>query len=258
MWLREPVLILTITVAVLGLLFAIRRILAEATVVTSSDGAASDTGASRGTAGIIARPPLIFLGFLAFAAVLEALVPSQTPLFPHARYIAGAVLDEQLRTIGDVGEHEQSRGTRRNDIRGVTRRMTGGCDRRDARRDLLVPFVSRRAPQDLATHDATVVLEQILHASRAGAAHLPVDRVAGRFSGNPEMAASAFLRDEAVMSSFIHFLPRCFSSSAPFLSLPNQWGNLVKACQRAATATRLSSRTDLGGCAGIRFAARPF
>src|SRR6266700_6584101 len=46
MWLREPVLILTISVAVLGLLFAIRRILAEATVVTSSDGAASDTGAS--------------------------------------------------------------------------------------------------------------------------------------------------------------------------------------------------------------------
>jgi len=92
MWLREPVLILTISVAVLGLLFAIRRILAEATVVTSSDGAASDKGASRGTAGVIARPPLIFLGFLAFAAVLEALVPSPTTtLFPHARYVAGAV-----------------------------------------------------------------------------------------------------------------------------------------------------------------------
>jgi protein-S-isoprenylcysteine O-methyltransferase Ste14 len=103
MWLREPVLILTITVAVLGLLFAIRRILAEATVVTSSDGAASDTGASRGTAGIIARPPLIFLGFLAFAAVLEALVPSQTPLFPHARYIAGAVLFIVGLLIGIAG-----------------------------------------------------------------------------------------------------------------------------------------------------------
>src|SRR6266516_4398694 len=104
MWLREPVLILTISVAVLGLLFAIRRILAEATVVTSSDGAASDKGASRGTAGVIARPPLIFLGFLAFAAVLEALVPSPTTtLFPHARYVAGAVFFIVGLLIGIAG-----------------------------------------------------------------------------------------------------------------------------------------------------------
>jgi protein-S-isoprenylcysteine O-methyltransferase Ste14 len=93
MWLREPVLILTISVAVLGLLFAIRRILAETPVVTSSDGAASDAGASRGNAGVIAPPPLIFLAFLALAAVLELLAPSPTAtLFPHARYVAGAVL----------------------------------------------------------------------------------------------------------------------------------------------------------------------
>jgi protein-S-isoprenylcysteine O-methyltransferase Ste14 len=104
MWLREPVLILTISVAVLGLLFAIRRILAEATVVTSSDGAASDKGASRGTAGVIARPPLIFLGFLAFAAVLAALVPSPTTtLFPHARYVAGAVFFIVGLIIGIAG-----------------------------------------------------------------------------------------------------------------------------------------------------------
>jgi protein-S-isoprenylcysteine O-methyltransferase Ste14 len=104
LWLRGPVLILTISVAVLGLLFAIRRILAEATVVTSSYGAASDTGTSRGTAGVIARPPLIFLGFLALTAVLEALVPSpMTTLFPHARYIAGAVLFIVGLLIGIAG-----------------------------------------------------------------------------------------------------------------------------------------------------------
>jgi protein-S-isoprenylcysteine O-methyltransferase Ste14 len=90
MWLREPVLILTISVAVLGLLFAIRRILA---VVTSSDGTASDAEASRGNAGVIVPPPLIFLAFLALAAVLEALAPSPTASrFAHARYVAGAVL----------------------------------------------------------------------------------------------------------------------------------------------------------------------
>jgi protein-S-isoprenylcysteine O-methyltransferase Ste14 len=93
MWLREPVLILTISVAVLGLLFAIRRILAETPIATSSDGATSDAKDSRGNAGVIAPPPLIFLAFLALAAVLEALAPSTTAtLFPHARYVAGAVL----------------------------------------------------------------------------------------------------------------------------------------------------------------------
>jgi len=92
MWLREPVLILTISVAVLGLLFAIRRILAKTSVVTSSNSAASDAEASRGNAGVITPPPLIFLAFLALAAVLELLAPSPTAiLFPHARYVAGAV-----------------------------------------------------------------------------------------------------------------------------------------------------------------------
>ena len=91
MWLREPVLILTISVGVLGLLFAIRRIIAETPVVTSSDGAASDAGAPRGNAGVIAPPPLIFLAFLALAAVLELLAPSpMANLFPCARYVVGA------------------------------------------------------------------------------------------------------------------------------------------------------------------------
>ena len=93
MWLREPVLILTISVAVLVLLFAIRRILAKTSVVPSLDSAASDAEASRGNGGVIAPPPLIFLAFLALAAVLEVLAPSPTAtLFPHARYVAGAVL----------------------------------------------------------------------------------------------------------------------------------------------------------------------
>ena len=93
MWHREPVLILTIGVAVLGLLFAIRRFVTGLSVVTSSDGAASDAGASRGNAGVIAPPPLIFLAFLALAAVLELLAPSPTAtLFPNARHVAGAVL----------------------------------------------------------------------------------------------------------------------------------------------------------------------
>jgi len=86
MWLREPVLVLAIAVAVLALLFAIRRIFAEKP-------GKSDTEASRGNAGVIAPPPVIFLGSLALAAVLEALLPSPTAaLFPYARHIAGAVL----------------------------------------------------------------------------------------------------------------------------------------------------------------------
>jgi protein-S-isoprenylcysteine O-methyltransferase Ste14 len=69
MWLGEPALILAISTAVLGVLFAIRRILARAPVETSSDRTASDVRESRGIAGVIAPPPLIFLGFLALAAV---------------------------------------------------------------------------------------------------------------------------------------------------------------------------------------------
>src|SRR5262245_24567826 len=104
MWPREPVLILTISVVVLGLVFAIRRILAGMPVVTLSDSAASDAGASRGNAGVTAPPPLILLGFLALAAVLEALAPSATAtLFPQARYVAGAALFIAGLLIGIAG-----------------------------------------------------------------------------------------------------------------------------------------------------------
>ena len=92
MWLGEPALILAISTAVLGVLFAIRRILARAPAETSSDRTASDAGDSRGIAGVIAPPPLIFLGFLALAAILEAVIPPTTVFFPHVRYVAGTVL----------------------------------------------------------------------------------------------------------------------------------------------------------------------
>ena len=93
MWLGEPALILAISTAVLGVLFAIRRILARAPADTSSDRTASDARGTRGIAGVIAPPPLIFLGFLALAAVLEAVVPTPaTDLFPYIRYVAGTVL----------------------------------------------------------------------------------------------------------------------------------------------------------------------
>ena len=104
MWLGEPALILAIITAVLGVLFAIRRILARAPAETSSNRTASDAGDSRGIAGVIAPPPLIFLGFLAFAAVLEAVVPTPaTDLFPYIRYVAGTVLFTIGLIIGGAG-----------------------------------------------------------------------------------------------------------------------------------------------------------
>jgi protein-S-isoprenylcysteine O-methyltransferase Ste14 len=91
MWLSESALILAISTAVFGLLFAIRRILARAPAETSSDRTVSDARDSRGIAGVTAPPPLIFLGFLALAAVLEAVVPTPA-LFPYVRYVAGTAV----------------------------------------------------------------------------------------------------------------------------------------------------------------------
>src|SRR4029453_5548268 len=93
MWLGEPALILAISTAVLGVMFAIRRILARAPAETSSDRTASHMRDSRGVAGVVAPPPLIFLGFLPLAAVLEAIVPTpNTHMFPYVRSVAGTVL----------------------------------------------------------------------------------------------------------------------------------------------------------------------
>jgi protein-S-isoprenylcysteine O-methyltransferase Ste14 len=104
MWLGEPALILAISTAGLGLLFAIRRILARAPAETSSDRTASGAQDSRGIAGVIAPPPLIFLGFLMLAAILEVLAPSPTAtLFPYFRYVAGTVLFTIGLLIGIAG-----------------------------------------------------------------------------------------------------------------------------------------------------------
>jgi protein-S-isoprenylcysteine O-methyltransferase Ste14 len=93
MTISETVLILAGGTAVLAILFGIR--LAMRTVA-GGGAAASRLGGGPGApdvAGVIALPPLIFLGFLAAAAMLEAVVPLPL-LAAHAfpRYLAGAVL----------------------------------------------------------------------------------------------------------------------------------------------------------------------
>ena len=93
----ETVLILAGGTAVLSILFGIRlamRALAGGAAAPPSDGgqAAGGSGAPD-VAGVIALPPLIFLAFLAAAAVLEAIVPLPAPVAHSlARYVAGAVL----------------------------------------------------------------------------------------------------------------------------------------------------------------------
>jgi protein-S-isoprenylcysteine O-methyltransferase Ste14 len=96
MAISETVLILAGGTAILSILFGIRLAMRTAAggaaVVPRSDGveAASGSGAPD-VAGVIALPPLIFLGFLAAATVLEAVVPLPV-LAAHAlaRYLAGA------------------------------------------------------------------------------------------------------------------------------------------------------------------------
>ena len=93
MSISETVLILAGGTAVLAILFGIR--LAMRTVAGGGP-AAPRPGGGSGTpdvAGVIALPPLIFLGFLAAAAVLEAVVPLPL-LAAHAfpSYLAGAAL----------------------------------------------------------------------------------------------------------------------------------------------------------------------
>jgi protein-S-isoprenylcysteine O-methyltransferase Ste14 len=97
MTISETVLILAAGTAVLAILFGIRVVMRA----VAGGGAAAPRpggGAAGGSrapdvAGVVALPPLIFLGFLAAAAVLEVVVPLPL-LVAHAfpRYLAGAAL----------------------------------------------------------------------------------------------------------------------------------------------------------------------
>ena len=97
MAISETVLILAGGTAVLSILFGIRlamRALAGGAAAPRSDGgqAAGGSGAPD-VAGVIALPPLIFLGFLAAATVLEAIVPLPIPVAHSlASYVAGVAL----------------------------------------------------------------------------------------------------------------------------------------------------------------------
>ena len=90
MAISTTVLILAGGTAVLSIVFGIR--LAMRAMAGGESAAAGGSGAPD-VAGVIALPPLIFLGFLAAAAVLEAVVPFPV-LAAHAfpRYLAGAAL----------------------------------------------------------------------------------------------------------------------------------------------------------------------
>jgi protein-S-isoprenylcysteine O-methyltransferase Ste14 len=97
MALSETVLILAGGIAFLSIVFGIRlamRAVAGAAAVPRSEGeeAAGGSGAPD-VAGVIALPPLIFLGLLAAAAVLEAVIPLPVLVAPgFVRCLSGAVL----------------------------------------------------------------------------------------------------------------------------------------------------------------------
>lgn len=97
MAISETVLVLAGGTAVLSILFGMRvvmRALAGGAGAPRADGGQAAGGSGTpDVAGVIALPPLIVLGFLAAAAVLEAIVPLPVPV-THALacYVAGAML----------------------------------------------------------------------------------------------------------------------------------------------------------------------
>jgi protein-S-isoprenylcysteine O-methyltransferase Ste14 len=93
----ETVLILAGGTAVLSILFgirlAMRAVAGGAAAPRSVRGQAAGGSGAPDVAGVIALPPLIFLGFLAAATVLEATVPLPVPVANSlACYVAGVVL----------------------------------------------------------------------------------------------------------------------------------------------------------------------
>jgi protein-S-isoprenylcysteine O-methyltransferase Ste14 len=93
----ETVLVLASGTAVLSILFGIRvamRVLAGGAAAARSDGGQAAGGSGPpDVAGVIALPPLIFLGFLATATILEAILPLPIPVAHSlARYVPGAML----------------------------------------------------------------------------------------------------------------------------------------------------------------------
>jgi protein-S-isoprenylcysteine O-methyltransferase Ste14 len=90
----ETVLILAGGTAVLSVLFGIR--VAMRVAAPGRDGSKAPAAGKAGApdvAGVIALPPLIFLGFLAAAAILEAVVPLPVlATYALARYLTGAGL----------------------------------------------------------------------------------------------------------------------------------------------------------------------
>ena len=93
----ETVLVLAGGTAVLSILFGMRvamRTLASGAAAPQSDGGQAAGGSGTpDVPGVIALPPLIFLGFLAAAAVLEAIMPLPVPVAHSlAHYVSGAVL----------------------------------------------------------------------------------------------------------------------------------------------------------------------
>lgn len=96
MAISETVLILAGGTVVLAIVFGIRvavRAAASGAVPRSDGGEVAGRSGAPDVPGVIALPPLIFLGFLVAATVLEVLVP--LPVMAGqalARYLAGAVL----------------------------------------------------------------------------------------------------------------------------------------------------------------------
>ena len=92
----KTVLVLAGGTAVLSILFGIRvamRALAGGAAARSDGGQAAVGSGAPDVAGVIALPPLIFLGFLAAATVLEAIVPLPIPVAHSlASCVAGVAL----------------------------------------------------------------------------------------------------------------------------------------------------------------------